>query len=61
MYVHILKAGEKFLCGLRRDSDRSFIPLENWKTGTLKPAGKTQFCPFCEAAYDPLFEKGTAI
>ena len=61
MNVHILKTGNKFFCGLTRDGMRSFITVEVWKSGQLKPVGKTQICPFCKAAYDPLLQPGTAI
>lgn len=56
MNVHILNddgsSGSrlKFLCGLMRNTERSFVTLEIYREGKLKPTGKSQFCPICKAA-----------
>ena len=52
MYVHILKTGSRFMCGLSRDGARSFLSLETFFEGNIKPSGTSQWCPICKAAAD---------
>jgi hypothetical protein len=51
MYVHILESGNKFVCGLLRNGERSFVSLDIALLGDLKPAGSTQFCAICKAPF----------
>ena len=53
MYIHILSSGNRFLCGLRRDGERSCAPLASFKSGELKPSGDSRWCPICRHVADP--------
>lgn len=52
MYVHIIDPEDKgrLLCGVIRHDGRSYLPLDLYLSGHVKPAGNTQWCPFCMAA-----------
>jgi hypothetical protein len=50
MTVHLYESGGKFLCGLLRNGERSFLPVKLY--GDVNPVGKTVVCPFCRAALE---------
>jgi hypothetical protein len=52
MNVHIIQSGNRFFCGLVRNEERSFIPLDLFISGRIRFIGKTRPCPFCRAAID---------